>query len=504
MTAESRHQQPDTGRLGSGGRGTGGRGTGGLGSGRLGTVTLVFMIIAASAPLTVLAGGVPTNFAVSGLLGVPWGYLALGLILVFFSVGYGVMSSQIQNSGAFYAYVSEGLGNRQGIAAAILALVAYNMMQVGLYGIFGFSLSSLLAGTLGVSIPWWVSAAAGWLLVGVMGVRNVDLSAKVLAVLVALEFVVVTVVSVVSLLTAPEGVTSQTLHPDQFFTNGIGVLLAFSIAAFMGFESGAIYSEEAKDPERTVPRATYIAVGTIAVFYALSAWAFAQGVGPSQIIAQSQELGPDLVFVWLAEFSPVGATIANALFITSLIAALVAFHNAAARYFFSLGRSRVLPGGFARASASGAPVAGSLTQTAIAAVVVAGFAIAGTGSEMGELYPVLTLFTWLTNAAAFGLVFLLAVVSVAIMVWLHRDRQHRGIFTRLIAPAIAALGLAVVFVLVMVNFPLMIGGTGPASLVWVMPAIIICSGVAGLVWGEYLKRVKPEIYASLHDNLDQL
>lgn len=110
----------------------------GLGAGRLGTTSLVFMIIAASAPLTVLAGGVPTNFAVSGLLGVPWSYLALGLILVFFAVGYGVMSSKIQNSGAFYAYVSEGLGNRQGIAAAILALVSYNMMQVGLYGIFGF------------------------------------------------------------------------------------------------------------------------------------------------------------------------------------------------------------------------------------------------------------------------------------------------------------------------------------------------------------------------------
>ena len=101
-----------------------------LKKGRLSTTALVFIIIAASAPLTVLAGGVPTSFAVSGLLGVPLGYLVLGVILVLFAVGYGRMSSRIQNSGAFYAYVSEGLGNRQGIAAAILALVAYNMMQI--------------------------------------------------------------------------------------------------------------------------------------------------------------------------------------------------------------------------------------------------------------------------------------------------------------------------------------------------------------------------------------
>ena len=477
---------------------------GGLGAGRLGTTSLVFMIIAASAPLTVLAGGVPTNFGVSGLLGVPWGYLALGIILVFFAVGYGIMSSKIQNSGAFYAYVSEGLGNRQGIAAAILALVSYNMMQVGLYGIFGFSLANLINGWFGTTISWWVAALAGWLLVAVMGVGNVDFSAKVLGVLVALEFIVVAGVSLLSLGVAPEGITVETMRPSQFFTDGIGVLLAFGIAAFMGFESGAIYSEEARDPERTVPKATYVAVGTIALFYAFSAWAFAQGVGPSEIIDKAIELGPDLVFVWLGDYSPFAANVANLLFVTSLIAALVAFHNAAARYFFSLGRSRVLSKRFAASSTKGAPIAGSLTQTLLAVVVIAGFAVAGNGSEMGELFPVLTLFTWLTNAAAFGLVFLLAVVSVSIMVWLNKQEKNYSLFTRVIAPLVSACGLVTVFVLVLMNFPLMIGDTGPDALVWVMPGIIIASGLVGLAWGEYLKYEQPHIYASLQDNLDRI
>ena len=477
---------------------------GGLGAGRLGTTSLVFMIIAASAPLTVLAGGVPTNFGVSGLLGVPWGYLALGIILVFFAVGYGIMSSKIQNSGAFYAYVSEGLGNRQGIAAAILALVSYNMMQVGLYGIFGFSLANLINGWFGTTISWWVAALAGWLLVAVMGVGNVDFSAKVLGVLVALEFIVVAGVSLLSLGVAPEGITVETMRPSQFFTDGIGVLLAFGIAAFMGFESGAIYSEEARDPERTVPKATYVAVGTIARCYAFSAWAFAPGVGPSEIIDKAIELGPDLVFVWLGDYSPFAANVANLLFVTSLIAALVAFHNAAARYFFSLGRSRVLPKRFAASSTKGAPIAGSLTQTLLAVVVIAGFAVAGNGSDMGELVPVLPLFTWLTNAAAFGLVFLLAVVSVSIMVWLNKQEKNYSLFTRVIAPLVSACGLVAVFVLVLMNFPLMIGDTGPDALVWVMPGIIIASGLVGLAWGEYLKHRKPHIYASLQDNLDRI
>lgn len=130
-----------------------------LGQGKLGTLPVAFMIIAASAPLTVLAGGTPTNYAVSQLLGVPLSFLTFGVLVGLFAVGYGRMSAHIRNSGAFYEYVSQGLGVRQGIAAAVLALVAYNLMQIGLYGIFGFSASAVIASLTGISLPWWVTGA---------------------------------------------------------------------------------------------------------------------------------------------------------------------------------------------------------------------------------------------------------------------------------------------------------------------------------------------------------
>ena len=470
----------------------------------LSTTALVFMIIAASAPLTVLAGGVPTSFAVSGLLGVPLGYLALGVVIMVFAVGYGAMSGHVQNAGAFYAYITEGLGNRQGIAAAILALVSYNMMQVGLYGLFGFSLAALVTTFTGVSVPWWAAGLVGWAVVAALGVNSVDLSAKVLGVLVALEFLVVTVVSVLALVKAPEGVSTETVDPGHFFTGGVGVLLAFGIAAFMGFESGAIYSEETRNPRRTVARATYTAVGIIAVFYAFSAWALSVGIGPSAIVDAARESGPDLVFVWLAEQSPLLAHVANVLFITSLLAALVAFHNGAARYFFALGRTGVIPRSLGVASPrTGAPVAGSLAQSAVGLLVIVAFAIAGANSDLGPMVPVLTLFTWLTNAAAFGLVFLLAVTSVAVVVWFARDHHGHGVGTRFVAPVLAALALLVVAVLILLNFDLMIGADGPSPLVVVMPGIIIGSGLVGLVWGEILRRRRPDVYAAM-DQVDQI
>lgn len=464
----------------------------------LGVKELVFLIIAASAPLTVLAGGATTSFAVTGELGVPVGYLVLGAVLIFFAIGYGRMSSFVRNAGAFYAYISTGIGTRLGVGAAFLAMAAYNAMQIGLYGIFGFVTASFINDKLGTGLPWWVCALAACAVVAVLGVRKVDLSAGVLAVIVSLEFLVVTAVSILSLVVAPEGLSAEPFLPEHWLTGSIGTLLAFGIAAFMGFESGAIYAEEAKDPQRSVSKATFIAVAIIGGFYALSAWAFAMGVGPSQIVAGSQELGPDLMFAFLGDYVPVIITdIAFILFITSIFAALMAFHNAAARYFFSLGRARVLPSWLGHTGArTQAPVAGSLTQTGLAIVFIIVFTIAGVGSELGPLFPVLTMFTWLTNTAAFGMVLLLCLTSLAVIGYFRTRSGDHAPFVRLGAPIIATIGLGVIFVLIMVNFDAMIEAEG-SPLAWILPAAMVGTGLVGLAWGQYLKSRRPDIYNTL-------
>lgn len=461
---------------------------------RLSTPALVFIIIAASAPLTVLAGGIPTNYAVAGLLGVPQTYIALGLILLLFAVGYTAMSREIQNAGAFYAYVTEGLGNRQGIATAIVALVAYNMMQIGLYGLFGFAASNLILEFTGVALPWWLTALTALLIVAFLGVRSIDVSAKVLGVIVALEFVVVIIVDVMAISIAPEGVTGEAFQTSEFFVPGIGLLFAFGVAAFMGFESGAIYSEEVVDPRRTVSRATYIALTVIALFYAFTAWAVGIGVGPSNVVEESQALGPDLIFAWLGQHSPMLANLANLLFVTSLLAVLLAFHNAVARYFFALGRSTVLPAFLGKTASNGAPRNGSLMQSGLAIVVVVGFAIAGAGHELAELFPVITLFIWLTNTAAFGLVLLLAVTSVAIIAWFFKNPNGRGVWTRIIAPALATIGLTMIFILILFNFDLMIEAEAGSALIYILPGLVIGAGVLGLVWGQIIQNRRPEDY----------
>ncbi len=96
----------------------------GLEQRKLGVPALVVMIIAASAPLTAVAGGVTTNYAVTGMQSVPLSFLVVGAILLVFSIGYTAMSRHIPNAGAFYAYIAQGLGRAWGVGSAMIAVVS--------------------------------------------------------------------------------------------------------------------------------------------------------------------------------------------------------------------------------------------------------------------------------------------------------------------------------------------------------------------------------------------
>ncbi|NEE52997.1 APC family permease, partial [Streptomyces sp. SID8455] len=98
---------------------------------RLGTPGLLLSVLAASAPLMVVAGVMPTVFGVMGIVGQPLLYVILGAVLMLFSVGYAEMSRHVHNAGAFYAYIARGLGPTAGAGASLVALVAYSAMQVG-------------------------------------------------------------------------------------------------------------------------------------------------------------------------------------------------------------------------------------------------------------------------------------------------------------------------------------------------------------------------------------
>ncbi|MFF3332092.1 APC family permease [Streptomyces sp. NPDC002888] len=467
---------------------------------RLGTGGLLLSVLAATGPIMVVAGVMPTTFAVMGIVGQPLLFVLLGAVLVLFGVGYAEMSRHVHNAGAFYAYVSRGLGGTAGAGAALLALVAYSALQVGIYGIFGFEVSGLFATYADLEVAWWIPALAAVLVVGTLGRLKIDVNARVLGVLLVVEVALVVLFDIAAVADpAKEGLSLHAFNPDTLTGAGVGTALCFCIAAFTGFEQAPVYAEETSRPHVLVPRVMFLAVAGVAVFFALSSWALTVAAGPSQIVGAAQKESANLLFS-LTE-SRLGATftdVLHVLFVTGMFAALLSFHNVVARYAFAMGREGLLPRAFGRTTGtSGAPGTGSLLQTAVSVVVVAAFAVADDKPAGDPTAPVLQLFTWCGNVGALGVILLMAAASVSVIVFFARRGAAAAQGWRMVTSALAAVALLVIAGYTVKDFDVLVGAGPGSALTWVLPGIIALALVAGLVQGLVLRSRAPEAHARI-------
>ncbi|MEV1320086.1 APC family permease [Micromonospora arborensis] len=465
-----------------------------LARGRLGIPSVVFFVIAAAAPLTVIAGGATTGYAVTGVAGIPVSYLVVAAVLALFAVGYVAMSRRIVNAGAFYTYVTRGLGRPAGVAAAMVALLAYNAMQIGLYGGFGAVLAQFLQSQYGWwDTTWWGCALIAWAVVAVLGLLRIDLNGKVLAVMLVAECAIALVFDAVMVgHPASRMVTFDTLAPSHIFAAGIGAALVTAITGFVGFEGTVVFSEETKDPRRTVPRATYIAVAITGLLYGLSAWAMSVATGPDRIVTAARAGGTDLIFNLVSPHLGTSViTIGRVLFITSLFAALLSFHHTVARYLFALGRERVLPAALGRTShRTGAPKVGSIIQSVIAVAVLVGYAVANAD-------PIVHLFFWVTVTGGLGVLVLMSVTSAAVVGFFARIRHTEGPWRAVVAPLIATIALAAILAVTVQEFDTLLGVPPHSPLRWLFPATYAIVALFGAAWALILRVSKPDVYDAI-------
>ena len=478
-----------------------------LGSGRLGAAAISFFVISAAAPLTGVAGGFPIAMLLGNGAGAPFAFLLMTVLLLIFSVGYTSMVQHVSNAGAFYAFTAQGLGGVMGTSAAFIALLAYNAMQIGLYGLFGTVAAGTIADLTGLLWPWYVWAGLAWAMIAVMGYRQIDLSLKLLLVLVLLEYGVVLLLNL--LILAKGGHQGAGIGFHSFtataLLSGVPIMsILVCFASFMGFEATTIYAEEARDPKRTIPLATYCSVLLIGGFFTLTSWLMIEGNGAASLVDDLSQLkdaagNPDptqFIYVLTEKFGGSWLTIlTHLLFLSSLFAALQAFHNAAARYFYVLGRGGVLP---AKMGATHhrfqSPHMGSMTQTLLAFLVGMVFVVS-------DANPVLNLFNWLTNIATLSIMILMGLVSIAVVVFYHRHPDLApSWFKARLMPMLAALLLMVMTLLVLINFNVLIVGdpTLPLSpLAIILPSLVgVFAGVGGVI-GWRLKVNAPHKFTVL-------
>ncbi len=461
---------------------------------QLGVPGVVFLVLAAVAPLTGAIVVMSLAIALGNGGGVVFAVVAVAVILLLFAVGYAQMSRELVNAGGFYAFVVKGLGRPSGLVAGFIATMGYNFFVAGAIGTAGFFGSFVLADLTGLDLHWSITGLVLMIAAFLLARGGIDISAKVLGVALVLETLTLAIFCVSVLVQT--GFTLDVFTPDVMFGGSVGVALLLAATAFLGFEATALFGEESRDPHRTIPRATYAAIVIIGLIHALTVWAIvsAAGADQAQQVALDHLATGDLVFVLFDEY--LGSTMvvmAEVLLVVSLFAALQAFHNMAARYLFSLGRVGILPRGLAGVRGNGVPQSALVANLVFAVVVAAFFLVLG-------LDPITSLVPVMIGFGTLCVLVLQLLASLSIVVHFRRVRDARWL-TTFLAPGLGCLGLLAICVMAIDNFTLLAGSD--ALYVRVLPWLLVVALVGGLLYAASLRKSRPEVYDVLETDLER-
>ncbi|SIR93079.1 APC family permease [Williamsia sterculiae] len=485
----------------------------------VGLIGVLFMAVATAAPITAMVGNVPISVGFGNGAYAPAGYFVATIVLTLFAIGYAAMSKHITSTGAFYGYISHGLGRIVGLGSGFLTTLAYMVFEASLIGIFSFFGNDVFSSFFGVDVPWLVFAVVMLAINAVLTYFDINLAAKVLGIFLITEIVMLALMALSVVFTGggPQGWSWGSLNPLNGFhslkgvvagpdgsamavAGSAGVGLFFAFWSWVGFESSAMYGEESKNPKKIIPIAVVSSVIGIGVFYVLVSWLAIVGTGPQNAVAIAQ----DSATAGNIFFDPVHHNLGQwavdmfkVLLMTGSFACGMAFHNCAARYLYAIGRENVIPG-MGRTIGSthrvhGSPHIAGFVQTAIATVIVLFFACTGRDSYTG-LYGLMALL----GTTAIMIVQALAAFSV--IFYFHVHKQHpetANWFRTFLAPLLGGVGMIYVIYLLAKNASFAAGSASGDWVFTMIPWVVAVVGIGGLALAAGLKFFAPHRYALL-------
>lgn len=459
----------------------------GLFPGMLGTGDIIFMILACAAPMGVLAGIVPLALAFGNGAGTPGTLLGMSLVILLFAVGYVRMIPHVRNAGAFYAYIAVSINKEAGIAAAYVAVTAYICSATSVLGAMCFFMTDFIQHVAGVSTRWEIWAVVCIGLIAWLGFHKITMAAKVLTIALLAEVVVILVLDILILYDKGlAGINFDSFTPAAIFAPGLGISVIYAINGCIGFEATAIYQEEARNRQVTIPRATYGAVLILGSFYVLSSWCLVLSISPADVKATAGA-DPGRLVTGIAQqyMGTFGRDMLNLLTITSLFAAVLGFFNNITRYMFAMARDGLLPPVLGKVHPiHGSPSVACMVLTVILSVVVGLFALAG-------LDPLLNLATSLSSMGAVGLMILLTTTSLSVPIFFARRREYS--LGKTLSPLLGGVLIAIATYLSLTNYSALTGTT--LAIVNNLPYLFVPLALFGLAHGRYLKKFRPGVYA---------
>ena len=494
-----------------------------LKAGAVGLVGVLLMAVANAAPITAMSFNVPIAIGYGNGISASAGFLFATIVLTIFAVGFVSMARYITTAGAFYGFITQGLGQLWGMASGLIAAVAYIIFEASLVGGFSYFASEYVLKPAGINVNWMIIAAIGIIIIAVLTYYSVTLAAGVLGVTLVLEVLLLGALGLSVLFKGgPDGyMFGEIVPPQNAFTSlpedafGTGVAagvaaigIFFAFWSWVGFETTAVYGEESKNPKRNVPIATMIAVIGLGLFYTFMSWMVVVGNGAAKSVEVSAGAAPVDLWLGLVDANLGGFMVLfyKILLVVGSFACAMAFHNAASRYIFAMGRESA--SGFLRRSIGsvnakhGSPATASFVQSAITLVLCILFLLFTNvyieGEAVPELVPYVNVYGLLALIGTAMILIVQTITSFAVISFFWVKKVHKGnVIATLICPILGALGMLYALWLLWSNRNFAAGLAADSLVFTLMPVYVIGLLVIGFGYAAWVRAKRPDLYAEI-------
>lgn len=494
-----------------------------LKAGAVGLVGVLLMAVANAAPITAMSFNVPIAIGYGNGISASAGFLFATIVLTIFAVGFVSMARYITTAGAFYGFISQGLGQLWGMASGLIAAVAYIIFEASLIGGFSYFASEYVLKPAGINVNWMIIAAIGIIVIAVLTYYSVTLAAGVLGVTLVLEVLLLGALGLSVLFKGgPDGyMFGEIVPPQNAFTSlpedafGTGVAagvaaigIFFAFWSWVGFETTAVYGEESKNPKRNVPIATMIAVIGLGLFYTFMSWMVVVGNGAAKSVEVSAGAAPVDLWLGLVDANLGGFMVLayKILLVVGSFACAMAFHNAASRYIYAMGRESA--SGFLRRTIGGvnakhgSPATASFVQSAITLILCVLFLLFTNvyveGEAVPELIPYVNVYGLLALIGTAMILIVQTITSFAVISYFWVKKVHKGnVITTLICPILGALGMLYALWLLWSNRNFAAGLAADSLVFQLMPVYVIGLLIIGFGYAAWVRAKRPDLYAEI-------
>jgi amino acid transporter len=255
-----------------------------------GLPAVLFLCVAAIAPAASMLFNVPVMASQAGAA-TPLVFLLSAVSILLLAVPVLYFASRLSSAGGFATWVHHGLGPMAAFQVSWLLMGAYGLFEAALQATVGGSLDLTLSTSFGFHLfgGWVVYAIFLTAIVGLLSYLDVRASLWIMAPFAVAEVIGLVILDAVITLKGgatghdwvhtftPAGAALKGVVPGGML--GIGVAMILGILAFVGFETGVAYGEEARQPKRTIPIALFALLIGLALLYTWTSYSATIGVG---------------------------------------------------------------------------------------------------------------------------------------------------------------------------------------------------------------------------------